>query len=131
MRNKFSFKPTITKDELNLLPVKSFEGEILLIDTIEKLDRALPFLYKESTNWFELEITFSGVFNSWDIFAKNSFFTLSVFSLSSNSFSAISDVFLWIKSFIISIICLFSSIEKGNAFTSTWTLFLSYVINSY
>lgn len=55
MRSDSFFKPTITKEELNLLPVRSFEGEILLVDTIEKLEKAIPLIYKETLLGFDTE----------------------------------------------------------------------------
>lgn len=44
MKDKLSFKSTISKEEINSLPVKSFSGEIFHIDKIENYYKILPDL---------------------------------------------------------------------------------------
>lgn len=55
MRNDYTFKTSITKDEINELPVNSFSGEIFYIDTIDKLNRVLPEIQKAKTLGFDTE----------------------------------------------------------------------------
>ncbi|MBN1253566.1 MAG: 3'-5' exonuclease domain-containing protein 2 [Bacteroidales bacterium] len=51
--NKFA--KSITKDELNELPVKSFEGNIHVIDTKEKIIEAVKFLENQKVIGFDTE----------------------------------------------------------------------------
>ncbi len=55
MRNEFSFKTTISKEEINDLTVDSFSGEIFYIDTFDKLERVLPILKEEKVLGFDTE----------------------------------------------------------------------------
>lgn len=49
------FKESITKEELTDLPLKWFEGEIVLIDTYEKVKYAARILSSQSTIGFDTE----------------------------------------------------------------------------
>jgi ribonuclease D len=49
------YQSTITEEEINLLPRKSFDGEIYLIDTQEKLEVALPWIHEEKVLGFDTE----------------------------------------------------------------------------
>ena len=40
------FRPTITKEEVNQLPIVEFSGKIILVDTPEKEEKAINELYK-------------------------------------------------------------------------------------
>lgn len=55
MRNDFSFKTSISKEEINELPVNSFSGEIFYIDTFDKLERVLPRIQNEKVLGFDTE----------------------------------------------------------------------------
>lgn len=55
MRSEFSFKSTITNEEISALPVRSFPGEIFYIDTYEKYLKVLPFLLGEKILGFDTE----------------------------------------------------------------------------
>lgn len=55
MRNEFSFKPSISKEEINELPVNSFSGEIFYIDTFDKFERVLPRIQEETVLGFDTE----------------------------------------------------------------------------
>lgn len=45
----------ITEEEMNRLPRKEFDGEIFLIDTLDKLDKAMPVLKGENLLGFDTE----------------------------------------------------------------------------
>ena len=45
----------ITEEEMNRLPRKEFDGEIFLIDTLDKLDQAMPILKGENLLGFDTE----------------------------------------------------------------------------
>jgi len=45
----------ITEEEMNRLPRKEFDGEIFLIDTLDKLDQAMPLLKGENLLGFDTE----------------------------------------------------------------------------
>jgi len=49
------FQKTITNEEIALLPLKAFEGNITLIDSIEKFQAIYPELRKESILGFDTE----------------------------------------------------------------------------
>lgn len=49
------FKETITKEELNDLPTQHFEGEIIVIDRPEEVDRAVQYLSGFSYLGFDTE----------------------------------------------------------------------------
>lgn len=49
------FIQNITKEEIDLLPLKQFEGEICLIDTVEKVQQAVEFLKKQTLLGFDTE----------------------------------------------------------------------------
>lgn len=55
MRNDFSYKTSISKEEINELPVNSFSGEIFYIDTYDKLEMVLPKIQKEEVLGFDTE----------------------------------------------------------------------------
>ncbi len=55
MRSDFSFKPSITREEINELPVRSFTGEIFYIDTKEKYQQVLPDIQTEKEFGFDTE----------------------------------------------------------------------------
>jgi ribonuclease D len=55
MRNDFTFKPSITKEEIADLPVSKFSGEIVYIDTLEKFETILTELKKEPILGFDTE----------------------------------------------------------------------------
>src|SRR6056297_2498120 len=46
---------TITEEEMNRLPRKEFDGEIFLIDTLDKLDKAMPLLEGDTLLGFDTE----------------------------------------------------------------------------
>ncbi|MBS3807872.1 MAG: 3'-5' exonuclease domain-containing protein 2 [Bacteroidales bacterium] len=45
----------ITEEEMNRLPRREFDGEIFLIDTLDKLDQAMPMLKGENLLGFDTE----------------------------------------------------------------------------
>lgn len=49
------YQSTITEEEINLLPIKSFDGDIYLIDTHEKLEIAIPWIREEKVLGFDTE----------------------------------------------------------------------------
>ncbi len=49
------FKESITKEELTELPLKSFDGEIIVVDTIYKIDDAIKSLSKAKVIGFDTE----------------------------------------------------------------------------
>jgi len=55
MRSEFSFRPSVTHDEISLLPVKSFQGEIYYIDTFEKYLEVVQFFKDEPIFGFDTE----------------------------------------------------------------------------
>lgn len=50
-----SFRPTITKEEINALPLASFEGSVVVVDTSEQLDQAFETLKKQKIVGFDTE----------------------------------------------------------------------------
>jgi len=61
------FKDSITKEELTDLPLKWFEGEIVIVDTYEKVKKAIKILLKETVIGFDTETKPAfkkGVFNN-------------------------------------------------------------------
>ena len=60
------FKESITKEELTELPLRWFDGEIVVVDTYEKLDAAINILSKAKIVGFDTETKPAfkkGVFN--------------------------------------------------------------------
>jgi ribonuclease D len=55
MMSEFSFKSVITKEEIALLPIQSFKGEIFYIDTYEKYQKIISQLKNESAFGFDTE----------------------------------------------------------------------------
>jgi ribonuclease D len=55
MRNDFSFKPTVTKEEIADLPIKKFSGEIHDVDSIRNVDHVVKELRQENTLGFDTE----------------------------------------------------------------------------
>jgi ribonuclease D len=55
MRNDFSFKPTVTKEEIADLPIKKFSGEIHYVDSIRNVDHVVKELRQENTLGFDTE----------------------------------------------------------------------------
>jgi ribonuclease D len=49
------FTPSLSKDEILLLPLKSFEGEIIVIEDIEQITKHIRALKKESILGFDTE----------------------------------------------------------------------------
>ena len=49
------FIPTITKEEINLLPLESFEGTVVVVDTEEVFSQALEVLNKQRLVGFDTE----------------------------------------------------------------------------
>ncbi|MDD4922325.1 MAG: 3'-5' exonuclease domain-containing protein 2 [Bacteroidales bacterium] len=49
------FIPTITKEEINLLPLANFEGAVVVVDSEELLDQALDVLNKQKVVGFDTE----------------------------------------------------------------------------
>ena len=49
------FKENITSEELNELPLKMFEGEIMVVDTLKKIHEAVNILSKETIIGFDTE----------------------------------------------------------------------------
>ncbi|MBP3730439.1 MAG: 3'-5' exonuclease domain-containing protein 2 [Mailhella sp.] len=47
--------PCLSKDEINLLPIRAWEGDIVVIQTENELDAALNELWKESVLGFDTE----------------------------------------------------------------------------
>jgi ribonuclease D len=41
MRNEFTFKPTLTKEEVSELPVQKFNGEVIYVDSIEGFESVI------------------------------------------------------------------------------------------
>ncbi|HET9571631.1 MAG TPA: 3'-5' exonuclease [Bacteroidales bacterium] len=46
---------SITKDELNLLPVETFAGHIVVVDTLEELDKVISILNQQEVIGFDTE----------------------------------------------------------------------------
>jgi len=55
MRNNNSFKKKITKEEISILPRKSFDGEIIYVDSIEAFDKFFPELNGTAILGFDTE----------------------------------------------------------------------------
>jgi len=55
MKIRTMFKESITKEELTELPLKSFDGEIIVVDTIYKIDDAIKSLSKAKVIGFDTE----------------------------------------------------------------------------
>lgn len=55
MKMKTMFKESITKEELTILPLRWFGGEIIVVDSAEKLDHALKVLSKQTIIGFDTE----------------------------------------------------------------------------
>lgn len=55
MRNDFSFKPSVTKEEVAELPIQKFNGEVFYIDTLEKFDKVIDELENEAYLGFDTE----------------------------------------------------------------------------
>ncbi len=55
MRNDKVFRPFITKEEISLLPQKSFMGEIFYIDNLDKFDKVIENVEKEHFLGFDTE----------------------------------------------------------------------------
>lgn len=55
MRNDKPFRPTITREEISILPQKTFTGEIYYIDTMEKYCQAIDKLEQEKVLGFDTE----------------------------------------------------------------------------
>jgi len=49
------FQPTITKEELKMLPKKSFEGRIIVIDSFPSFNKYIPVIKKEKLWGFDTE----------------------------------------------------------------------------
>jgi len=49
------FAERIEKEELKALPVKSFEGEIIIIDDAKDLEEYIPYLFKQTVIGFDTE----------------------------------------------------------------------------
>jgi len=49
------FIPTITKEEINLLPLETFEGTVIVVDTEEMFSQALEVLNKQRLVGFDTE----------------------------------------------------------------------------
>ena len=49
------FQPTITKEELRLLPKKSFEGRIIVVDNFPSFKKYIPVIKKERLWGFDTE----------------------------------------------------------------------------
>jgi len=49
------FRPTITKDELNELPLENFEGDVIIVDSEELLDQAMRVLNQQLVVGFDTE----------------------------------------------------------------------------
>ncbi|MBN1597662.1 MAG: 3'-5' exonuclease domain-containing protein 2 [Bacteroidales bacterium] len=54
MKNSL-FKVKITREELNLLPRKKFEGEIIFVDSFHKYHKVLPEIERETIFGFDTE----------------------------------------------------------------------------
>ncbi len=46
---------SLTKDEINLLPIRAWEGDVLLVQSLNELDEALEELWKEPILGFDTE----------------------------------------------------------------------------
>jgi len=55
MKMELMFKESITKEELTELPLRWFDGEIIVVDTKEKLEMALEILANEKSIGFDTE----------------------------------------------------------------------------
>lgn len=55
MRNDFSFKATISKQEVAELPIEKFTGEIFYIDTLDNFDKVIDELETEKFLGFDTE----------------------------------------------------------------------------
>lgn len=55
MRNDFSFKPSVSKEEIAELPIQKFDGEVFYIDTPEKFDMVIDELENEVYLGFDTE----------------------------------------------------------------------------
>jgi ribonuclease D len=55
MRNDFSYKPTVSKEEIAELPTKKFTGEVHYIDSMENFHRVMKDLKHESILGFDTE----------------------------------------------------------------------------
>ena len=53
--NNSSLKTTISNEEVNSLPLKAFEGKIVLIDQVAKLEKALQEMSKHEVIGFDTE----------------------------------------------------------------------------
>jgi len=51
----YDFIPTITKEDLNLLPLANFGGTLLVVDTEEQLEQALDVLNQQKIVGFDTE----------------------------------------------------------------------------
>ncbi len=49
------FQPTITKEEIRLLPKKSFEGRVIVVDTFSAFKKFIPVLKEEKLWGFDTE----------------------------------------------------------------------------
>jgi len=52
---EFTYKPNITNDELNALPLHYFEGEVVLIDTLEQINQSIEELNNAPQIGFDTE----------------------------------------------------------------------------
>lgn len=55
MKILIMFKESITREELTDLPLRWFDGEIVVVDNEEKLERAIEFLSKQTVIGFDTE----------------------------------------------------------------------------
>jgi ribonuclease D len=55
MRNEFAFKTSVSHDEVALLPVQSFKGEIFYIDTYEKYLKVIQYIENQTVLGFDTE----------------------------------------------------------------------------
>lgn len=53
--NPFGFVPGMTRDEIYTLPLRQFEGSIRLIDSMQELERNLPFFSSNRLVGFDTE----------------------------------------------------------------------------
>jgi len=49
------FKPTITKEEINQLPLASFDGPVVVVDNVELLNETIGILSKQKVVGFDTE----------------------------------------------------------------------------
>lgn len=66
MKMQIMFKESITKEELTDLPLRSFDGEIVVVDNDEKLEQAIKVLSEQTVIGFDTETKPAfkkGVFN--------------------------------------------------------------------